>query len=124
MSLLTDFYTVEQFVVPDTGHISAQIIIHKHHPVFRGHFPDHPVTPGVCMMQIIKELAEKWAGVPLMLKTARNVKFMAVINPEENERLDIELHIDDTVAGLLSVKSTASFTTTLALKFSGVFQKL
>lgn len=74
------------------------------------------------MMQIIKELGEKWADTPLQLKKARNVKFMAIINPYENAEISIELQFEEVTDGL-SIKSTTSFAQTVALKFSGVFQK-
>lgn len=122
MSLLHDFYSVGAFTV-DGQKVSASIAINGNHPVFNGHFPGNPVTPGVCMMQIIKELAEKWASCPLMLKNARNVKFMAIINPLLNPNIRIELDVEEEDE-LLSIRSTTSFEDTLALKFSGVFQKV
>lgn len=122
MSLLHDFYSLVAFTA-DGPKVSASIALHRTHAVFGGHFPGNPVTPGVCMMQIIKELAEKWAESPLMLKQARNVKFMAIINPEEHPNILVELDVEEE-DGLLSVKSTTSFEDTTALKFSGVFQKV
>jgi len=121
MSLLHDFYSIASFSVEDRR-VEASIVINKDHPVFTGHFPNRPVTPGVCMMQIIKELTEKWAATSLTLKKARNVKFMAIINPEEHPNIQVTLDVDEE-DGLLSVKSTTSFEDTVALKFSGVFQK-
>lgn len=122
MSLFLDFYSVNAFAA--NGHkVSASISINKTHPVFDGHFPNHPVTPGVCMMQIIKELTEKWAECSLVLKNARNVKFMAIINPVHHPNIQVELDVEEE-NGLLSVKSTTSFEDTTALKFSGVFQKV
>lgn len=76
------------------------------------------------MMQIIKELTERWAASPLMLKTARNVKFMAIINPSLTPNIRVELDVEEEGEGVLSVKSTTSFEDTMALKFSGVFQKV
>lgn len=32
--------------------------ISETHPLFKGHFPESPVLPGVCILQIFKELAE------------------------------------------------------------------
>ncbi len=122
MSLLQNFYSVDDFTTQDQK-VSASISINKAHPIFRGHFPNHPVTPGVCMMQIIKELAEKWTNCKLVLKKARNVKFMAIINPENNPNIQVELDVEEE-DGLFSVKSTTSFEDTVALKFSGVFQKI
>lgn len=122
MPLLKDFYTILSFDTAPDNTAKATLRLHKDHPVFEGHFPGQPVTPGVCMMQIIKELGEKWAGTPLQLQTARNVKFMAIINPFETPDIDIALQFDQVDAGL-SIKSTTSFATTVALKFSGIFLK-
>jgi len=122
MSLLHDFYSLMAFTA-DGPKVSASISLHSGHAVFQGHFPDNPVTPGVCMMQIIKELTEKWAASPLMLKKARNVKFMAIINPVQHPNIQVELDVEEE-DGLLSVKSTTSFENTTALKFSGVFKKI
>ncbi len=122
MSLLNDFYSLIAFTV-DGPKVSASISLNSAHAVFRGHFPGNPVTPGVCMMQIIKELAEKWAASPLIMKKARNVKFMAIINPVQHPNIQVNLDVEEE-DGLLSIKSTTSFEDTTALKFSGVFQKL
>ncbi|MEC3879342.1 hypothetical protein [Parapedobacter sp. 10938] len=122
MSLLHDFYALDAFTA-DGSKVSASISLNGSHAVFQGHFPGNPVTPGVCMMQIIKELAEKWAAAPLMLKKARNVKFMAIINPQEHPNIQVELDVEEE-DGQLTVKSTTSFEDTTALKFSGVFQKI
>src|SRR5690606_31669773 len=94
MSLLHDFYAIASFSAQDQK-VSASIVINKDHPVFRGHFPNRPVTPGVCMMQIIKELAEKWAASTLILKKARNVKFMAIINPTEHPNIQVTLDVEE-----------------------------
>ena len=121
MSLLHDFYSITSFSVQDQK-VSASIVINKDHAVFEGHFPNRPVTPGVCMMQIIKELTEKWASDTLVLKKARNVKFMAIINPQEHPNIQVTLDVEEA-DGVFLVKSTTSFEDTVALKFSGVFQK-
>lgn len=122
MSLLKDFYTILSFDTAPSNTVKASLRLNKDHVVFTGHFPGQPVTPGVCMMQIIKELGEKWANAPLQLKTARNVKFMAIINPFETADIDVELVLEE-VDGGIAIKSTTSFANTTALKFSGVFQK-
>lgn len=122
MSLFKDFYTILSFDTELSNTAKASLRLNKDHPVFTGHFPGQPVTPGVCMMQIIKELGEKWANTPLQLRTARNVKFMAIINPFETADIDVELQFEEVEDGL-SIKSTTSFAATIALKFSGVFQK-
>lgn len=31
--------------------VKTSIILNPLHPIFKGHFPDNPILPGVCMMQ-------------------------------------------------------------------------
>ncbi len=124
MELLNGFYKIVNLDQSESDKLLALVKIDKFHAIFKGHFPNHPVTPGVCTMQIIKELSEKWAGMNLMLKTARNVKFMAIINPELNEDVQFELQFEQINENELSVKSTVLIEDSPALKFSGLFQKI
>lgn len=123
MLIEKEFYTVKEFKELADNNFLATLTLNKEHHIFEGHFPGQPVTPGVCMMQIIKELSEEWSGSILRLKTARNIKFMAIINPDVNADIQVELAFDRS-SGELIVKSTASFEDTVALKFSGVFEEL
>jgi len=123
MKLLNDFYTIISSEPIENG-ISVLVKINKEHSIFEGHFPNHPVTPGVCTMQIIKELSENHSGKELILKTARNVKFMAIINPEENDIVRFDLSFEKPEPGELSVKSTVSIDENPALKFGGIFKEI
>ena len=120
MKLLNDFYTLLESQETENG-ISVWVKIDKGHAIFKGHFPNHPVTPGVCTIQIIKELSEKHFGKELMLKTARNVKFMAIINPEENDEARFDLSFETVENGEISVKATVMMSENPALKFGGNF---
>ncbi|MFY7844172.1 3-hydroxyacyl-ACP dehydratase [Chryseobacterium gambrini] len=122
-SILTDFYTLQSYEKTENGSFTAQISLNKDHDIFKGHFPGNPVTPGVCMMQIVKELTEEFTGSSLFLKTASNVKFMAIINPFETPDLKIQLDITENEQDI-KVKNTTSFGETIALKMSVNYQKL
>ncbi len=122
-TILTDFYTLQSYEKTENGSFTAQISLNKDHDIFKGHFPGNPVTPGVCMMQIVKELTEEFTGSSLFLKTASNVKFMAIINPFETPDLKIQLDITENEQGI-KVKNTTSFGETIALKMSVNYQKL
>ncbi|TYA73963.1 hotdog family protein [Seonamhaeicola marinus] len=114
--LLKEFYKTNSIESVDNK-ISANVTINKDHEVFKGHFPGNPVTPGVCMMQIIKEITEDVTGKSLFMSSVNNVKFMAIINPEENPDLNIEIDINETESGF-KIKNTTSFQDTIALKLS------
>ena len=48
-----------------------------------------PVVPGVCMVQIILEIMETVAGRPVGLAQADSIKFLAMMNPNENKEVDV-----------------------------------
>lgn len=113
--LIPDFYTIVSFVSMGER-VEAQIHLHAHHPIFDGHFPNNPVTPGVCMIQIFKELAEKAIGNPLNIQNCKNVKFTALINPFTHPDLQITLSLVSNGKAEYKLSGTASFEKTLALK--------
>ena len=116
-TILTDFYTLESSEKTENGNFIANIKLNKDHDIFNGHFPGNPVTPGVCMMQIVKELTEDFTGKKLFLRSASNVKFMAIINPFETPELKMQLDIKEEESNV-KVKNTTSFGETIALKMS------
>lgn len=121
--LLKDFYKVTSLDKKENQH-EAVIVVNEKHEVFSGHFPGNPIMPGVCMMQIIKELTEQITDSKLIMKSLSNVKFMALINPEVTPELRLELDISETEDGMVKVKNTSYFNETTALKLSSVYKKL
>lgn len=101
--------------------ISADIHLNKDHDIFKGHFPGNPVMPGVCMIQIIKEITESALDKDLFLSVSSNIKFMAIINPEFNPDLNIKIEYTEE-DGLVKVKNTTSFEDTVALKLNATFK--
>lgn len=121
-SILNSFYELKSY--ESEGNIfRAKVTLNSNHEIFKGHFPGNPVTPGVCMMQIVKDLTEKFTGSKLFLKTASNVKFMAIINPFETPDLVMDLDIIETDEEI-KVKNTTIFGETIALKLSVTYKKL
>lgn len=60
-------------------------------PVFRAHFPGAPITPGVCLMQVVEELMAEKLGRQITLVNVKNVKFLQVIEPEEGREIDYQI---------------------------------
>lgn len=121
-TILTDFYTLGSHEKAENGSFTAHISLNKDHDIFKGHFPGNPVTPGVCMMQIVKELTEEFTGKKLFLRSASNVKFMAIINPFETPDLTLQLDINEGEEEI-KVKNVTSFGETIALKMSVNYKK-
>lgn len=116
--LIPHFYSVKQFNFT-VNQLKSIIELNPEHDVFKGHFPNNPVTPGVCMLQILKELTEQATTTNLFIKECSNVKFMALINPEVNAVLAITIDINPLEENF-KIKASASFNETVALKVSAL----
>jgi len=119
---IENFYTITSDIKKEGGNTyEYKILINSDHPIFEGHFPGNPVMPGVCMMQIIKEITESVTGNKLFMNKCTNVKFLALINPENNPELTLDLQIKEQ-DGTVHVKNTTRFDDTLALRLSAHYQ--
>ncbi len=116
--LIPHFYSVKEFNFTD-NQLKAIIELNPEHEVFKGHFPNNPVTPCVCMLQILKELTEQATNTNLFIKECSNVKFMALINPETNPILAITIDINPLEENF-KIKASASFDETVALKVNAL----
>ena len=90
MILLNDFFFI-QHQENSPNSIRAIISINPHHKIFEGHFPEKPVVPGVCLVQIILELIEKSIQKKTRLTTADAIKFLSVMTPKENELIEVTI---------------------------------
>lgn len=121
--LIQGFYTVKNILKVDENTIHVSILLNKNHEVFKGHFPDNPITPGVCMIQTIKEITEEYLSKKLFLQRISNVKFTALINPFIDEELLLEISIVQENNSVKIKNITKFLNGTIALKCNGVFVK-
>lgn len=56
--------------------------------IFIGHFPGNPITPGVVMLQIARELLSGFLNKPLALRKAVNIKYTEVLSPLSDPMVD------------------------------------
>ena len=121
--LLKDFYTLVEMDSSDKENVKAVVDLNKDHEVYKGHFPGNPVVPGVCLTQLIKEVMENIEAKELMLVYADNIKFMSIVNPEVNSRLQIDLKVKyDEEQNLIKVNSVTHFNDQVFYKFKGNFR--
>jgi 3-hydroxyacyl-[acyl-carrier-protein] dehydratase len=101
---LTDFYYINNLNVNELA-INANISLNTTHPVYEGHFPEKPIVPGVCQVQIVKQVVEKALNQTFLMSEAREIKFLNMILPNETNQLTI--HIDLTKTDDKSCKIAA-----------------
>lgn len=99
MKLLNSFCAIEELHHDGVAY-NYQLRLNPDHTIFRAHFPDQPITPGVCVIQIAVELLEQALGTPWQLQTVVNAKFLAPLTPDVMKvgvRLDRIAQTDDTL---------------------------
>jgi 3-hydroxyacyl-[acyl-carrier-protein] dehydratase len=76
---------------PDAGILNSGIKLNKEHPVFVGHFPGNPILPGVCTVQIARELLSKALDADFRLSKAGNIKYLGFVNPVSNPDMQFQM---------------------------------
>lgn len=120
MILKDDFYTITQ-LTEENGTIAAALKLNPRHRIFEGHFPGQPVVPGVCMVQMIKEILETIAGKSLMLKQSDYIKFLSVINPVEEKPVNVSIQCTDKEKEGIHIVASLHCEERICLKFKAVF---
>lgn len=123
--LLNDFYRILEIESSaDDNEIKAKVEINEKHKIFEGHFAGNPVVPGVCMVQIVKEVLCEIKGQDLNLTIGSNIKFLSVINPEINKYLFLTIKLKEISMTEIHVTASIVFEEARFFSFKGVFTKI
>ncbi len=110
----------------NNGTINARIELNRHHQIYDGHFPQNPITPGVCQIQMVTEISETALNKKLTLSSAKNIKFLAVLIPSQHKYLDVDLQIEtkeiETKESEIDVKAVIRAQDTIFFKFKGTYK--
>lgn len=101
------------------GQIDAELQIDQQNEIFAGHFPDHPVVPGACMLQIVKEILADNVEANLGIVRADNIKFLSLVEPSTGT-LQLNITYQQADNGLKVVASLLA-AETVCMKMQGVF---
>jgi 3-hydroxyacyl-[acyl-carrier-protein] dehydratase len=116
---LNDFFTYQVIdSVPDT--IKARISINTEHPLYKGHFPQQPVTPGVVLVEIIRNVLSSVLKKQLMLESAKEIKFTAAVLPAQVNQIDLNIEYFESV-GKISANCILSEQGRIFAKLKGEF---
>ncbi len=106
--------------VSEVGFITT-IELNPGHIVYSGHFPDHPVTPGVIQMQIVHELLENYFCKDLKLITMSRCKFLKILSPKETSQIDVHIEFNRKDE-LLNIKAWGENGTDIFFKLNSVYE--
>ena len=118
-----NFFTVSALRYEENT-VNATLSINPSHHIFEGHFPDFPVVPGVCMMQMMREIMEEVLDKKTRIIKADHLKFLAVINPQENAVVDTVLTYKTLENGNIGVEAKLFKEATIFFKMRCVLSVL
>ena len=119
--LLDTFYTIDS-LQKEGNTISATITFDTDHAIFKGHFPDMPIVPGVCQTQILGEIFSQAMGQDFQVKNAATIKFLSVVDPTKNPSLNLTITFIKNEDSSYSVAAQYKWQETIFFKFKGVFE--
>lgn len=119
--ILQDFYQIIN-TERSEGKIRTQIRLNGNHAVYAAHFPGKPVTPGVCLIQICKEIIERETGSLLSILKLKSVKFLQLIIPDQTSVLDVVCSIKEENGTYMIGAEFGNDTGGVMAKMSIVFQ--
>ena len=118
--LKDDFFTISS-IQKENDSFNIILELNASHKIFAAHFPGHPVVPGACILQIVKEITELILNKNVQLIKADNLKFLQVINPNEHRTLHMALTCNISEDGIGSITANISNGSSVFSKFSGSF---
>jgi 3-hydroxyacyl-[acyl-carrier-protein] dehydratase len=122
---LNNLYYIRQILNgAEPSKFSVAIELNPEHEIFMGHFPENPVLPGVCTLQILKELVSSQSGHSLLLGKASSVKYLSMINPLTDRIINIDISMNNSVTGIISCSAIVKSDKVIFCRFSGTFNIL
>jgi 3-hydroxyacyl-[acyl-carrier-protein] dehydratase len=88
--LLNNLYKIQTIEETDQV-IQAATMLDAGHPIFKGHFPEHPVLPGVCMLEMITEIVAHHIQRRVRITSAPMIKFLNMIDPNRDPLIHFEI---------------------------------
>ena len=128
MILLGSFFNIISSEVK-AGKMVADLEIDPSHPIFAGHFPGQPVVPGVCLMEMTREVFEELTGIAVRIPEASHIKFLTVLDPRVHHRVCLSVEytargIDSTISAVITTPGLPPNASPLTFfKFKGTFRK-
>jgi 3-hydroxyacyl-[acyl-carrier-protein] dehydratase len=99
--LLNNLYTIDQ-VSENENTIHASVLLQAEHDIFKGHFPEHPVLPGVCMLEMIEEITGGFLHQHLRIVSAPMIKYLQMIDPNKDPLIQFEIIYEKDPDNLLA----------------------
>lgn len=123
MKLLDNLFLIKSSSSND-GELTNEIELVESHFIYKAHFPENPITPGVCIVQIAQEMLEMHLGKKLLLNTLNNIKYMAIMSPTDNSVVKYRINYKKEDESTLKIKVVVNNENATFSKFSATYNIL
>jgi len=115
-------YTVEKSCREMNGNrITALIRLNPGHEIFGGHYPGNPVLPGVCIIQILKEIMLYHFEQSLVFKNLDSARYYSVITPDLTSLLQFDIELAGSGCDGTPFKASIYFGSVVYCRVRGSF---
>lgn len=73
--------------------ITATVVFPPEFTVFEGHFPEKPILPGICKIQLVKVIIELVEKKKFEISEIKLAKFFAPVVPNDELNLECKLEL-------------------------------
>jgi 3-hydroxyacyl-[acyl-carrier-protein] dehydratase len=120
--LLNNFFKINTMEISaDKISADVQVILNPKHSIYEGHFPGNPIVPGVCMIQMTKEILSEILKQDFLLVKSSAIKLNNLINPMNNQIINFDFKIKYIDEKIVSVRCLIYFENTNFCNFKGEF---
>lgn len=98
--LKDNLYTVSSIEKRSDDSYAVGIALDASHNIFKGHFPGQPVLPGVCLIEMVKEILTTIKEKPYKLENANQIKYVQLVDPNASPTLNMSLQIKEEAGSL------------------------
>jgi len=123
MELTTDIFQIISTELSD-GKTIAKINNNPQSEIFKGHFPNQPIVPGACILQLVKDVLEDAVQKPLQLIKAEQLKFISMLVPGNEQELTMDIYYKILENGNYKTTAKLAVCDMVCFKFQGNFKEI
>lgn len=105
MDKLNSIFNLKEISSTEDTHI-VFVELNESHEVFKGHFPNQPVLPGVVQLQLVKMSLEQILGRNITTNVIKSVKYLQVIDPRKITSISLEIKVKSNNEDDISIQAT------------------
>jgi 3-hydroxyacyl-[acyl-carrier-protein] dehydratase len=119
---LDSLYTIKGITSDDSRNkLMISIQLNPSHEIFKGHFPVNPILPGVCIVQILKEILMCHLDNRLSLCYSSSIKYLSFIDPRVISTINIDMDLNQVATDKICCNASFGFELVVFCRFKGEF---